>query len=100
MSRFSRQIRLADVGESGQAKLEAAHVVPRTHGFARTIEVAYLRAAGVPVSPEAGGHAAGSPGATPAESADLGLRNEAAREVAEGAYAALLAMRDALGVTS
>ncbi|MFO0741291.1 MAG: hypothetical protein U0270_35675 [Labilithrix sp.] len=90
MSRFTRQIRLVDVGEAGQARLEAARVAPRTEGFARSVEETYLRAAGVGLGP--GAPAAGS------TAPDLGLRHAAAREVADGAYAALVAMRRVLGV--
>ena len=88
MSRFTRQIRLADVGEAGQAKLAAARVALRTEGFARTIEERYLRAAGVGV--------AEAESQLPKLAVDLGLRHTAAREVAEGAYAALVAMREVL----
>ena len=88
MNRFTRQIRLKDVGEAGQARLAAASIAPRTTGFARTIEETYLRAAGVGVSSTA----------APAEEtpADLSLRHAAAREVADGAHAALVAMRSVL----
>lgn len=86
MSRFTRQIRLADVGESGQAKLSAARVALRTEGFARTIEEAYLRAAGVNVVDGDGQLA----------KVDLGLRHTAASEVADGAFAALVTIREVL----
>ena len=90
MNRFTRQIRLADVGEAGQAKLEAARVPLRTNGFARSVEEAYLRAAGAQVVD----------GERHFAKPDLGLRHDAARDVADGAYAALVAMREILGVTS
>jgi hypothetical protein len=171
LNRFTRQIRLAEVGEGGQAKLSAARVALRTDGFARDVEEAYLRGAGVGVGPNASigsdifigsdtflvssaseARAAGAPSSTtraeirarrdeePGRAHDerdsrspnagkgscdrgqnpgmgesdlgrctsgasgvsgagaLGVRHPGAREVADGAYAALLAMREALGV--
>lgn len=95
MNRFTRQIRLKDVGEAGQAKLLAASFAPRTTGFARTIEETYLRAAGVGVDPSTRGAAAAENVLTRG-APDLGLRHAAARDVADGAYAALVAMRAVL----
>jgi len=88
MNRYTRQIRLRDVGLEGQARLEAATATLVCTGFAREIEEIYLRNAGVQVS-------GAQPGAQPV--ADLGLRHAAARDVAAGAFAALVAMRAALG---
>lgn len=88
MSRYGRQIRLADVGAHGQAKLEGATVRLATTGHAREIEARYLAAAGLKVSDRA----ADQPRSLP----DLGLRHEAARDVAAGSYAALLSIRDVL----
>jgi len=87
MSRYGRQIRLADVGVAGQARLEAAAVGLATSGPARDIEERYLRAAGL--------HISDAPIAQTVP--DLGLRHDAARDVAAGAYAALLSIRAALG---
>lgn len=91
MSRFSRQIRLAEVGELGQARLAKAVVPLAREGFAREVEAAYLRAAGVGVREEP------SPGASGAgdcpTSIDLGLRHRASQEVADGAWAALVEVR-------
>jgi hypothetical protein len=105
LNRFTRQIRLAEVGEGGQAKLSAASVALRTEGFARGVEEAYLRGAGVGVAGKGSCYRGQDPGLGECDlgrwtsGADaLGLRHAAAREVAEGAYAALLAMREALGV--
>ena len=84
--RYGRQIRLADVGVEGQAKLEATTVGLATSGPAREIEERYLLAAGVKISAEPVARAL----------PDLGLRHEAARDVAAGAYAALLSIRAAL----
>lgn len=88
MNRFTRQIRLKDVGEAGQAKLVAASVTPRTTGFARSIEETYLRAAGVQVD--------SSSAPDDAFTSGLGLRHAAATDVADGSYAALVAMRAVL----
>jgi hypothetical protein len=91
--RYTRQIRLADVGEAGQARLEASPVVLGGTGFARWIEERYLRAAGVGrAAPD--GAATAPPGVDPSV---LGLRHEAAREVGDGALRALVALRRALG---
>lgn len=93
MSRFTRQIRLAEVGEAGQARLASARVRLATSGEARAIEERYLRAAGVGL--------AEPPAAEPAFAApSLGIRHPAAQVVADGAFAALVAMRAALGVES
>jgi hypothetical protein len=95
--RYTRQIRLADVGEDGQAKLRAAKVAICSRGFARTIEHRYVVFAGM-TETEA------TPTVDPsrvddlADLAALGLRHEPAREVAEGALRALAAIRIALGV--
>ncbi|MBX3230241.1 MAG: hypothetical protein KIT84_24585 [Labilithrix sp.] len=84
--RYGRQVRLADVGAAGQARIEATRTGLATHGFARAIEERYLRAAGAQV--EDAPAAAAIP--------DLGLRHDAARDVAAGAYAALLVLRRAV----
>ena len=96
--RFTRQIRLADVGEAGQARLEAAPLVLGGVGFARTIEERYLVAAGV--GRGRSGSDAGDIGASPprVDASVLGLRHEAPREVGEGALRALVAIRRALGL--
>lgn len=110
--RFTRQIRLAEVGEAGQARLAAARVQLGATGPAREIEERYLRAAGVGVTDADPAHMVAAPRGgttgtrTPtltglravAESPDLGIRHASARAVADGAFAALLAMRTALGV--
>jgi hypothetical protein len=89
--RYTRQVRLPEIGEAGQARLCAAKVTLATDGFARSIEERYLRASGVdPIEP-VGGSATAMP-------LDLGLRHEAAREVADGALRALVAIRAVLGI--
>lgn len=92
--RYSRQIRLAEIGEDGQAKLCAATVAIPSSGFVRTIERRYVCRAGMSVTE-------GANGASPADHAavaSLGLRHAPAREVAEGALRALAAIRDVLGL--
>ena len=95
--RYTRQIRLVDVGEDGQAKLCAAKVAISSRGFTRTVEHRYIVFAGM-TDTEA------TPTVDPSRVADLadvgalGLRHDAAREVAEGALRALAAIRIALGV--
>jgi hypothetical protein len=91
-ARHGRQIRLREIGEAGQARLAAASVPLRGRGFAREIEATYLRLAGVGQIEEGGSRAQPAP--------TLGLRSEAAREVGEGALAALAAIRTVLGVDS
>lgn len=106
---YGRQIRLSEIGESGQAKLSATEVVLGSSGFARTIEERYTRAAGMGTNdPPARWNSStreGTVGAARARDTTswldpfaLGLRHEAAREVAEGALRALVHVHDALGL--
>ena len=88
-ARYTRQVRLAEIGERGQARLEAAEVCVGDDAIARI----YLRAAGVRVASR-GEPIAVEPGALDA----LGLRHPAARAVGEGALRALVAMRRILEV--
>lgn len=85
---YTRQVRLPEVGEAGQARLAAATAPLGAAGFARTIEAKYLERAGL-ATVESG---------TPAsvDVASLGLQNEAAREVGEGALRALAVLRNVL----
>jgi hypothetical protein len=107
MNRYTRQIRLRDVGAEGQARLEAATITPSCTGLAREIEEIYLRNAGVKVETQVSGAQPGDgaaetrvSGAQPGEGAGrdvvIGLRHAAAREVADGALAALVAIRAVL----
>jgi hypothetical protein len=104
--RFGRQIRLAEIGEAGQAKLCAARVELGSTGFARSVEERYVRAAGMQVL-DSSGCASSTPtstvfdsssshGAANADVATLGLRHAPARDVAEGALRALVAVHSAL----
>lgn len=89
--RFSRQIRLPEIGEHGQARLSSSEVRPTARGFARVVESRYLALAGVRVVDD-------PPRATDDAGADdpigeLGLRHAAAREIADGALRALGVIR-------
>lgn len=88
--RYTRQIRLPEIGEEGQARLAAATVAPSGLGEARTIEATYLRLAGIGTVRD------DEVGALDVDVASLGVRDPAARDVAEGALRALAAIRGAL----
>jgi hypothetical protein len=86
--RYTRQSRLVEVGDAGQARLAAATVVLRSRGDeARAIERRYLEGAGagrvVVCAEDAGEHV------LPFE-----VRDPAAREIARGAHAALASLRE------
>jgi hypothetical protein len=97
LARYGRQIRVVEIGEAGQARLAASLVVLQGQGFVREVEETYLRLAGVPIALLA---------APPADAVatndllpvDASFEHEAAREVAEGAWRALVAMRQILGM--
>ncbi len=89
--RYSRQTRLPEIGREGQAKLTAASVVVRSSGFAATIEERYVRLAGMLVASDAPSVDADVIDAK-AAGVMLGLRHAPAREVAEGALRALVAI--------
>lgn len=88
-ARYGRQMRLAEIGFGGQMRLLACDAPLGGGGFAREIESLYLARAGArPVDGEA----------TPC-SVDLSaFEHGAARDVAEGAFRALLVMRHVLGI--
>jgi len=94
--RYERQIRLADVGERGQAKLCAAKVAIGSQGFARTVEHRYVVSSGMSDT-DADPTVDPALVARVADVMPLGLRHAPAREVAEGALRALAAIRIALG---
>jgi hypothetical protein len=105
-ARYGRQIRLPEIGEEGQARLEASEVVLGGADDAREVEAIYLRLAGVKVreahgSASAKARAKAKPDEKTATDAvkALGVRDLAARDVAEGAMRALVAMRAILGVS-
>lgn len=85
--RYARQMTLPEVGLAGQARLTASRVaVPADGSLAREVEARYLRGAGCTVVPgEASALAA------------LGLAR-GPEAVGQGALAALVAVRAALGV--
>ncbi len=89
--RYTRQIRLPEIGEEGQARLGAATIAPSGQGEARTVEATYLRLAGIGTVRD------DEVGALDVDVASLGVRDPAARDVAEGALRALAAIRGALG---
>ena len=91
--RYSRQIRLSEIGIDGQTTLCAARVALVGDGFARTIEERYLRRAGVQTVDDR--RTVAPDDATSLTS--LGLRHAAAREVGAGALRALAGIRSALG---
>jgi hypothetical protein len=101
--RHGRQIRLPEIGEAGQERLYASEVVLQSAGDAREVEAAYLVRSGVRVVDDASAATAlearsASSTAYADTFAALGMRDRAARDVAEGALRALVAMRSALGI--
>jgi hypothetical protein len=109
--RHSRQIRLAEVGEEGQARLEATTAFVESDGLAGVVEGRYLAGAGVrkiATRDEAVADAARAVDATveivDRKSAPLrlgdppvfGVRDPAALEVALGAWRALAHVRRAM----
>jgi hypothetical protein len=93
--RYGRQMRLPEIGQGGQGKLCAAKVAVSSTGFVRTIEERYVRLAGMQVAED---EASVDPesGDVSADVTSLGLRHPPAREVAEGALRALIAIRTVL----
>jgi hypothetical protein len=111
MDRHRRQRLLAEVGSAGQARLASAHAEVRLGGFAGEIAARYLAGAGlgrIMVADAAHARYArdidpnvhvevGSTGTSRAVDA-FDLRDEAARDLAAGARAALRVIRVVLGV--
>lgn len=96
-ARHGRQIRLAEVGEAGQARLDAAAVaLAGPPSLSREVATTYLVGAGVTVHDTA--VAVESPAAAAATLAALGIVDPVAGEVALGALRALVVLRDVLGV--
>ena len=85
---FGRQSRLPEIGDHGQARLCEARIALGARGFARLIEERYVRGIGAIVDPNGR--------AFEADASILGLESEAAREVGEGAFRALVALRGIL----
>jgi hypothetical protein len=85
---FGRQSRLPEIGDHGQARLCEARIALGGEGWVRTIEERYVRGIGAIVDDS---------GRTFAVDANaLGIESPAAREVAEGALRALVALRSIL----
>lgn len=84
-TRYTRQTRLAEVGEAGQARLAERAIARATSGEAGAIEARYLEAAGARI---ADAEPSGAEHLLP-----FAVRDPAAREVARGAHAALVALR-------
>jgi hypothetical protein len=102
-ARYGRQSRLPEVGEQGQAVLEATEAVLGAAGDARLVEATYLRLAGLKVREAAGNAAAKARARADDKTATAALRalalgDPAARDVADGALRALVTMRAALGI--
>lgn len=93
---WERQIRLVDVGASGQEKLCAATITIGSRGFVGAIERRYALSAGM-TEAEATPTVAPSRIDAAVDVTALGLRHAPARELAEGALRALAAIRIALG---
>ncbi len=91
--RHTRQIRLPEIGEAGQARLASSEVVLGGRGLARDVERTYLRLAGATPREDAAGD-----GADEVDVSSLGLRHAAARDVGEGALRALAAVRRIVGI--
>lgn len=88
--RFSRQIRLPEIGEAGQARLAAARIpLSAKDEDAQALELGYLQAAGVTVVE--------GEGARDVDVDALGVKDPAARAVAEGALRALAAIKEIVG---
>lgn len=88
--RFTRQIRLPEIGEAGQARLDAAQVsLSAKDEDAQALELGYLQAAGVTVVE--------GERELPVDVDALGLKDPAARAVADGALRALVAMKEIIG---
>ena len=91
-ARFSRQLRLAEVGEPGQARLCAAEPAVGTSNAA-AIERSYLLRAGVRRVSETG-----APPAPPAFVHAEHFQHETCRDIAEGAWRALGQIRKILSL--
>jgi hypothetical protein len=118
VSRFGRQSKLAEVGSAGQDKIARSDVDVRVDGLAGDVAVRYLAGAGFrrlrvrdasligaaqAIDPEVVVRVDGQLGPTVGDAPrelleQLGVRDDAALQVARGAYAALRALRAALGL--
>lgn len=110
--RYTRQVRLTDVGAAGQARIGAVRAVVSAEGLAGVVAARYLLGAGVGrvavrdaaiaeaargIDPGAALAVEGSaPRATPPDLARFGVKTPAAAQVLEGAVSALAILRAAL----
>ena len=118
-ARFTRQQRLLEVGAAGQARIAAARLSPRARGLAGEVEALYLAGAGVGTlvvddakagetaallapdvrivvaSADTGGSVAAADRTAPLPAPIAGLV-AGARDVGEGAWRALVALRAVL----
>jgi hypothetical protein len=85
--RFARQVKLAEIGARGQARIAAAEVTT-SRGFVGWVEARYLVAAGV---------ACASQGDQVAADPRFDSLDPAARDVALGAHAAVVALKKIIG---
>ena len=88
--RYTRQIRLPEIGETGQARLAEAKVsLSAKDEDSQALELGYLQAAGVTVVE--------GERELPIDVDALGLKDPAARAVGEGALRALVAIKEIVG---
>jgi hypothetical protein len=88
--RYTRQIRLPEIGEAGQARLASAEVcLTAKDEDAQALELGYLQAAGVTVVEGQRDLAV--------DVDALGVKDPAAKAVAEGALRALVAIKGIVG---
>jgi len=83
--RFTRQTRLAEVGDDGQSRLSDVMVRVESKGARAEVETRYLRGAGVTALAAPGGDSPDPPW--------LASLHPAARDVAAGAHGALVVIR-------
>ena len=113
MHRHSRQTRLAEVGEAGQARLAGGVALVVDEGLAGQVQARYLAGAGVGtlhVLHDAPARAAAEVDPSVrvvrgeklrvahASPPELGIRDVAARDVATGAWRALADIKSLLGI--
>ena len=89
MDRFVRQRTLAQVGDSGQARIAAAHYAVDEATPAGAVQRDYLERAGAQ-------HFEGAPSPQAAFQHAAAFRNQVARDFAEGAWRALEQIQKAL----
>ena len=93
LSRYSRQMRLRNIGVEGQSALMRRKVALRTCDDAAEVEKLYLARAGVTLAPSVPRETSSE---MPSEMPDSAfeLHDPTARKFADGAHAALLTIRE------